>query len=85
MNEKIIIVFWFDDEDYRQRLLIKWSLWTLSFLDWESEDNNLSRNFSDCLKIKNLIEKANNLWLEWNKIEIVEIQDDNIFSDNYEI
>lgn len=78
------IVYWFEEDDlFRNRLVIK--LWDkkLDFLDWEPEDANLTRDFSGCFNIKDFILLANNLWLEWKKIELEEVEDNEIFSDNY--
>ncbi len=81
---KLTVLRWFDQEDYRARLMIKWLSKTISFLDWESEDANLWRDFKDCYAIARLIKEANELWLKWESIEIEEIKDDDIFSDQWE-
>ena len=80
--ETIKVVSWFDD-DWRCRLLIKWMWKKLNFLDWESEDANLWRDFNDCYSISSMIKEANKLWLEWKEIQIENIEDNDLFSDNY--
>ena len=76
---KITIKTWLDEEDFRARLKIIWLSKDLDFFDWESEDNSLWRNFSDCYSIWKLIKEANELWLKWEIIEIEEVEDDNVF------
>lgn len=81
---KVTVRSWFDSEDFRGRLQINWMSRTLDFLDWESEDANLWRDFKDCYSIWKLIKEANELWLKWEVIEIEVITDDDVFWDNYE-
>ena len=78
------VISGFDEEDYRSRLKINLGEITLLFCDWETEDNNLWINFSDCHYIQKMVMEANRLWLEGTSITLTEIEDNNIFSDNYE-
>ena len=81
---KVTFRNWYDEEDFRNRIRITWMSKTLNFLDWEHEDNNLSRNFSGCYSISSLIKEANELWLNGEVIEIEEIEDNDIFWEWYE-
>ena len=60
----IVIIDKFDEEDYTQEVKIQVKSSSgdidLSFHDGESEDNNISRNFNDILKIEELLEIAFN-------------------------
>lgn len=47
-----------EENDYRGLLIIETDKNKIKFFDGEPEDNNLSRNFNACYKIKNLIEEA---------------------------
>jgi len=79
----IKMVSWCDEEDFMSRVLIKWLSKELDFLDWEAEDNNLWRNFSDCFSVFNLLKEAYELWKSWVDVQFEEIEDNDIFSDNY--
>lgn len=76
---KVTIKNWMDEEDLRARLRVIWLSKELDFFDWEPEDNNLLRNFSDCFSIWKLLKEANELWLNWKVIEIEEVEDNNVF------
>jgi len=78
------VISGFDYEVYSTRIKINLGEITLWFLDGEAEDNTLWRNFSDCHDIKKMVMEANRLWLEGTSITLTEIEDNNIFSDNYE-
>ncbi len=80
---KVTTVSWYESDDMRVRLVVKWLSRKLEFLDWEHEDNNLSRNFSDCYSITSLLKEIYELGLKWEKIEFEDIEDNDIFSDNY--
>ena len=85
MKHEIKFVHWYSDDDYsfRARMEIKWMSKKISFLDWEPEDNNLSRNFNNCYNIASLLMEANKMWINWIELEVETIEDNDIWSDNY--
>lgn len=73
---KIIETQWeFDKDERRYMIEIKmtddiWNNDTISFYDWEPEDANLWRDFSDCYRILWLLEKAYYAWKRWEEMII---------------
>ena len=64
-----------EDNDYKEFILfvIEWEK-VLDMNDWEPEDNNLCRNFSDCYKIKDLIKRAYEVWKKGEELIITEVE-----------
>ena len=55
----------------------------MSFLDGESEDATLWRDYSDCYKIADFIKKAYELGKSWEELEIEKIEENDINSKLY--
>ena len=65
--------------DYRNRIVININNEKVfDIRDDEPEDSNLSRSFSDCYKITNLIRKAYNAGRNGEDFELKEIESDDI-------
>lgn len=59
-----------DGFDYRNGLVITIDdKSVVRFYDWESEDNNLGRNFSDCYNIYYLMKEMYELWRKWVEVD----------------
>lgn len=80
---KLTVVSWYDDTEDRARLLIKFDWNKMSFLDGESEDATLWRDYRDCYKIADAIKKAYELGKSWEELEIEKIEENDINSKLY--
>lgn len=80
---KLTVVSWYDDTEDRARLLIKFDWNKMSFLDGESEDATLWRDYRDCYKIADAIKKAYELGKSWGDLDIEEIEENDIDSKLY--
>ena len=69
---KVVTKSGYNETDYRSWIVITRDWKTIvSFYEWEHEDNNLWRNFSDCFNIADLLEEFYELWNAWVNIEFI--------------
>lgn len=76
MEVKITKVDYFEDWDYVESVTIETENTILDFSDGDSEDNTLSRNFSDVYKIEHLIKEAYEAGKNGEDLNIEEIKID---------
>lgn len=80
---KVLITTLTDEEveerDYRDALSIKMNEDTVfTACDGEPEDNNLSRNFSDCYNIEDIIKRSFEAGKNGETLEIEHIQSEDV-------